>query len=61
MTYKLKSLIYLLSFLASIFIYNSMDQSIKTDFQNEEIQVVQSNTDELNKQDNHSLYSTLEY
>ncbi len=60
MSYKIKSLIYLLSFIASIFIYNGMDQSMKTDSQNEEIQLVQSNTDELNKQDNQA-YSTLEY
>lgn len=55
MSYKIKSLIYLFSFLASIFIYNTMNQSMKTDSQNEEIQLVQTNPDELNKQDNQAL------
>jgi hypothetical protein len=54
MSYKVKSLVYLFCFIVSVVIYAQMETSIDNP-QNEEVQLVQTNGDELQQNNKNSL------
>lgn len=54
MSYKVKSLVYLICFIVSVVIYSQMGVAIDNP-QNEEVQLVQTNSDELQQNNKNSL------